>query len=581
MIYNMKAKHFMSAPPVLPFVPEPLVAPPLWPLRSPVKKLIDKRVLMMKRPDVLMSNMMGPGKMEFDDMDEFPFKMIKRKGFRPALRDNKFLQRRNGKLQMRKLNANLKAKNFNRQLRLPFVNEFDDFDVGFTLPLKNRNGFGPFRGFNQFDRRVHSFRSNRRNKATHQGRDFATFGADFKDDFAEDFDDLFDDRKMENDFLNSDDDFNKRFRSLNYRPLDDSDNFRNALIRNNIDLNSFHVQQNIGRTTNEFLPNKQPLGKRDNSIQNNFLNEDVPESRTNNIPVNRNRLPNLNSWQGEPTTSGLQNKFGKTFKTSPVLPNDIIEYIDVGRNLNMNKNQITGPSGKEVDSLSVTHMINVDIPWAESDRILRNSDKDEIKDKESDFGPNIFGNIHPGNSHLLHEGKEINANSAFPSLNNPMKRPSPNFLQVFRVNPHSNTKTEGLNGFEESRDIDQATFALLGIGPNTVGFESKLPSVDDRTKPEDGPPAINVPVRQNTWIESLADRIDMPKIPPKLNGNHQSIGPQQQSFTTEINQNIGGFESEIHIQSIEDGIRTLDNPPPVQVPINRNTWINGDIITND
>ena len=84
-------------------------------------------------------------------------------------------------------------------------------------------------------------------------------------------------------------------------------------------------------------------------------------------------------------------------------------------------------------------------------------------------------------------------------------------IQALPINPFSSEEPLDITEFDSSiddmRDVDQATFALLGIGPNTVSFPENTNIGDANFAPEHPPPIhvpdhtspMRFPADQNVW----------------------------------------------------------------------------------
>ena len=132
----------------------------------------------------------------------------------------------------------------------------------------------------------------------------------------------------------------------------------------------------------------------------------------------------------------------------------------------------------------------------------------------------------------------------------------------------------------DSRDIDQATFALLGIEQNSVDFKT----MDDRVLNDPSPQIKKPSVNHNTWenseisnLFSVPQNNEMPSA-HLIQEHRQNTKIDRRSFNNEIGQDVKGFLP--NVKSNDDVKRNLDDPPPIHIPVSQNPWVNEQTLSN-
>ena len=186
---------------------------------------------------------------------------------------------------------------------------------------------------------------------------------------------------------------------------------------------------------------------------------------------------------------------------------------------------------------------------------------------------NMFGMIKKGSQSMVATG---NMEKIRPTQSQEQasiqSQVSSDHIQVLPINPFSAEQVfdvEMDSTLDMDQDMDQATFALLGIGPHTVGLDSVNEDIlgDERTVP-DHPPPIHVPVNQKTWLNQnmFPDPVSINQnnaLPPFLPGNedgrrvHMSGRPLTRSEL--IGNTIkGDFDRLDHLEFGLDGFDGFD-----------------------
>ena len=553
-----------------------------------------KKIIDMKRHNVMIQNRLASGHTNVN----FDSRLSMSNVFRRLLKQNKF----GGSIyeNIRKgiplSNLNLFPRNFDRPIKMRTfqkfgmdVNPVDDNVAGLGLINKYQK-YNSLRGNNLVS---NSIPKRWKSSPLRQQR-IKDFSSDAYDTTINDFEGVFDDREFDIDFaanlITDDDEPKNRYTNrMAYGP-DASEEDRS--LENDEDGRFHYNQQNIGQirgalhtrnpsvriNVNGFAPtgiyrNEAVFGKQNNANVNtkkqwinkgtvtnvssklNTLHRDTINNRQQDTFIDSRDYPDSNSaWTAK---SGDQNA---GLPTNNVLNTGVFHGSGNGDKMAKQFSELPLHRENKHFGSNVGIMLNTqdDTPADEIKKSLDLEISPAFKEDTINAGPFVTDiqkmEIFKTKSILDNQSQTPVGNNLMPLLNVNNSLQEKSNIKVLPFNPHQGENfADGIN-HEDIIDLDQATFALLGIGPTTVGLESEIEERDDGIM--DDPSRKHIPISQNTWInqKTLTNMVDMypaDKISTQSTGKDLQMAniPNGQSLTN----------SEMIGNTFKDSFDRLDN----------------------
>ena len=557
--------------PMLPLSPQVLLPSQEWRVGPQYKSLYRNMMLARKRnarnrpwikrlrkfPGVTRRRSMF-GKIDFDDEDDVRHKVFYRNIMRRYSQENIFQNPLFNYHRRRIMAPKFKRQFRNSRLKRPTTEGLDSvFDFNKRNYMKAN---GPFNKQFNVKRRL-------RTKALHQRQMIPRF----KDDFIEDYSDSFDDRPFDTDYDNVYHTFDRglrRFGPVSYGDEHDSrvNGYEQSLARA-VQSTTAQQFQNQGMTRNQ----------RKHLAHNSAANG-----------LREGRGVHLNIAQARPQVNGKDQGSHKLDSWDPnsILPTGMNPHIDTERSQHIHVGDMFRPAGKHLTSPVVSKpSTDVALRNTAITDIQRSVDNEWKGDAQlpTDFGQTMIDNFDRSNQQLTQQSQQTVAeNNAFTFVNNQLKQPAPDRLQVFPVNPYANDHSEVLLSMDDSRDLEQATFALLGIEPSSVDLKPMDQGMQNvPTLRKDEPP-----VKTNSWSKS-----EMSAFLPVSQNNEllsahliQEQGENTKTDDPLVNKNVQTekrFRPNVKTIKLNGDESILpDDPPAIHIPVNGNTLVKEQTLSN-
>ena len=494
------------------------------------------------------------GKIDFDDDDDFRHKMFSRNIMRRFSKENSFPNPLNiPKRRMR-------VPHFKRPFRRPYINRLSNVEKDDIFDFNERKHLVQgLRRETLYKRQMRPYQDQR-----------------FKDDFIEDYSDSFDDRPYDNDYGNVDTTSNRdsrRFRHVLY--ADDN----NSRIR---PLGQSFVRQMHSPTVQQFqnhglIRNQEERigfdtaasGLREGlGVQTNFARAQPQVIGNNQAEI---LVPKLDTWD--------QSSINLPPAMKPKADTERGQMAHVG-DLSMSRVVDIGLSHKEVSNQGT----GVALPNAKGSNfqhVAGNSWRGETPTPT--FGQNLIDNLDLNNQQWPKQNP-VTENTAFSLANNQVKQSTQNNLQVFQVNPFANDQSELVIGMDDPRDIDQATFALLGIEPSSVDASPVKQGIQHAATQQVHVDVKDQHVVQNSWSKS-----EMSAFLP-VSQNNQLLSAhliQEQGQSTNVDDPLVNKDIQTDKHLIPnvvngDSKMPLNDPPAIhiQAPVSENTLVKEQTLSN-